>query len=183
MDERRYFLQLREGLTAFRLPLWKELPDVELYMDQVLSVLHKHLSALVCEGEEESRAVTSSMINNYVKMGVIPPPERKKYGRAHLSRLIMLTVLKQVLTIGEAGELLRFPEEETPARYDVFCDMLAHSFRDPTAAAEEAAEGDPLRLAFIAIVGKICAHRILARRRAGETGTKERDKSKKETEK
>ena len=183
MEERKFFEQLRESMVAFRLPRWKELPDVELYMDQVVSVLDKYLSALAKEGDEEGRTVTSSMINNYVKMGVIPPPERKKYGRGHLSRLIMLTMLKQVLSIGEIGELLRFPEDKLADKYDFFCETQEHSFLDPTAAAQEAAAGgDPLKLALIALTGKICAQRILERRRAARIPKPKKEPEKKEKE-
>jgi hypothetical protein len=72
------FAEIEKVLTSYSLPSWDMLPDIELYMDQVVSVVTKYLEApnstIVF-----TRPVTSSMINNYVKLGIIPPPVKKKY--------------------------------------------------------------------------------------------------------
>ena len=81
------------------LPAWNDLPDLELYMDQVLSLVIRYLGA-------DGKALTASMVNNYVKMGAVPAPRKKRYGRAHLSRLIVICVLKSVLPLGDIQTLL-----------------------------------------------------------------------------
>ena len=79
-----------------RLPPWEHLPDIDLYMDQVLLLVDRSLRGF--PGYEE-RGLTASMVNNYVKQGVLPPPVRKRYGRDHLACLLMICVLKPALPI------------------------------------------------------------------------------------
>lgn len=87
-----------ELFSVNTLPAWEELPDLELYMDQVLSLMVRYLGA-------EGRTLTASMVNNYVKMGAVPAPKKKRYGRVHLSRLIIICVLKSVLPLAEIQKL------------------------------------------------------------------------------
>lgn len=79
-----------------RLPAWDRLPDIDLYMDQVLLLVDRCLRGF--PGYEE-RGLTASMVNNYVKQGVLPPPVKKRYGRDHLACLLMICVLKPALPI------------------------------------------------------------------------------------
>ncbi len=81
------------------LPAWSDLPDLELYMDQVLSLVVRYLGT-------DGKALTASMVNNYVKMGAVPPPTKKRYTRAHLSRLIIICVLKSVLPLVDIQALI-----------------------------------------------------------------------------
>lgn len=105
MEEGTRFQQaLRERLCARRLPRWEELPDFDLYMDQVLALAGRYLGSGPETGE---KALTASMVNNYVKMGVMPPPVKKRYGRMHIAHLLAICVLKSVLSISEIRELIR----------------------------------------------------------------------------
>lgn len=79
-----------------RLPAWDSLPDIDLYMDQVLLLVDRSLRGF--PGYEE-RGLTASMVNNYVKQGVLPSPVKKRYGRAHLAFLLIICVLKPALPI------------------------------------------------------------------------------------
>ena len=79
-----------------RLPAWDRLPDIDLYMDQVLLLVDRSLRGF--PGYEE-RGLTASMVNNYVKQGVLPAPVKKRYGRAHLAFLLIICVLKPALPI------------------------------------------------------------------------------------
>lgn len=85
------------------LPLWQEIPDIPLYMDQVLSLIGQYLSGLPGTSAKE---LTSSMVNNYVKMGAVPAPVKKRYTRTHLARLIMICLLKGTLPIPAVRELM-----------------------------------------------------------------------------
>ena len=60
------------GLAAQRLPRWDELPDIDLYLDQVLTLLDKYLGPFL--PENGGHALTASMINNYVKLRIVPAP-------------------------------------------------------------------------------------------------------------
>ena len=59
-----------------RLPRWNALPDLELYMDQVLSLMERYLGNYP---GFDRKGLTAAMVNNYVKLGVMPPPVKKKY--------------------------------------------------------------------------------------------------------
>ena len=65
---------------------WERLPELELYMDQVVTFLNRQLEPFTT-GDE--RLLTPSMVNNYVKDGVLPRPEKKKYSRNHLAMLMI----------------------------------------------------------------------------------------------
>ena len=89
------------------LPAWDDLPDLELYMDQVLALVIRYLGA-------DGKTLTASMVNNYVKMGAVPAPRKKRYDRTHLSRLIVICVLKSVLPLGDIQTLLERGIADSP---------------------------------------------------------------------
>ncbi|MCR4707804.1 MAG: DUF1836 domain-containing protein [Clostridiales bacterium] len=84
-----------------RLPDWERLPDLGLYMDQVVTLIERVFETPLPKGE-----TTRSMVNNYVKSGLVPRPVGKKYDRDHLARLLMVCVLKQALSMEGIGKLL-----------------------------------------------------------------------------
>ena len=86
------------------LPEWGSLPSIPLYMDQVVLYLSDQLSLFQRDGA--APLLTSSMVNNYVKTGAVPRPEKKKYDRQHLALLYMLCMLKQVLPLQDCKTLL-----------------------------------------------------------------------------
>lgn len=85
-----------------RLPLWNELPDIELYMDQVISIISRYMS----HSDFSERALTPAMVNNYVKLGTIPAPVRKKYSRSHIAYLFMVCTLKQTLDMATIQKIV-----------------------------------------------------------------------------
>lgn len=103
--------QVHEHQTA----TWDALPEIYLYMDQVITYMEKQLSLL--GRDKDSALLTSSMINNYVKDGVLPRPDKKKYSREHLAMLTVICMLKPVLSIQDISQLLHadsrdsFPQE------------------------------------------------------------------------
>lgn len=84
---------------------WDRLPEIYLYMDQVLTYMDKQLCLF--ERSNNASLLTSSMINNYVKDGVLPRPEQKKYSREHLAMLLVICMLKQVLSIQDISWLMK----------------------------------------------------------------------------
>ncbi len=94
----------RQGETAAPTP-WDRMPEIYLYMDQVITYMHSQLSLF--ERTEENPLLTSSMINNYVKSGVLERPEKKKYSRSHLAMLMVICMLKQVLSLQDISSLIR----------------------------------------------------------------------------
>ncbi len=92
-------------LSEHKLPFWDELSDIGLYMDQVILLMNEYLS-IYSFNDAEAKIITPSIINNYVKMGIIPPPEKKKYSRIHLAYLIMVCSLKQSLSIATIKKII-----------------------------------------------------------------------------
>lgn len=100
----------RQGQEAAP-PAWEELPGIPLYMDQVILYLGESLELFQREG---SSLLTSSMINNYVKTGLIPHPDKKKYTKEHLAGLMAVCMLKQVLPIQDIKTLFSGGMDPTP---------------------------------------------------------------------
>ena len=123
----------KQQAFAYHCPRWEELPKLSLYMDQTLIVIDEAVRPLLSKDEQ---AVTSTMINNYVKIRLIPPSTKKKYDRGHLAALIMITLLKRVLSMSEL-ELLLSGEEIEPL-YGLFCEELEHRLKEAFAPEETA---------------------------------------------
>lgn len=111
-------------LQEYELPTWDMLPCIELYMDQVLVLLTQYLNFLPREDGAEN-ITTPAMVNNYVKMKVLPPPVKKRYSRVHLAYLIMVCMLKQTLGISLVQQILPADASEgtVHATYDAFVRM------------------------------------------------------------
>ena len=99
----------KTAIKDYSIPSWNELPNLDLYMDQVITLMEEYLS--VYKKPEES-VITPSMVNNYVKLGVIPKPYKKRYGRIHLAYLIMVCTFKQIMPISDVQKLLPLTLEE-----------------------------------------------------------------------
>ena len=99
-----------EQLSKHKTVQWENLPDLPLYMDQVVTYLERQLELF--QSVQSEKLVTASMINNYVKSKLIPRPEKKKYTREHLSRLLMVCTLKQVLPIQQVDLLVKHCAKE-----------------------------------------------------------------------
>ncbi len=115
-------------LNEQKLPTWDELPDLELYMDQVLILINRYTNIFNPTGQ--APAVTPPMINNYVKQKTIPAPNNKKYGRVHLAYLIMVCTLKQALTIATIEKMIPFGLEEEKVKdiYNSFAENQRKAF-------------------------------------------------------
>ena len=95
------FSEMTDENARPSLPLWNELPDLELYMDQVISFISKYFDTPSSE-----KIITPSMVNNYVKLGTIPAPVRKKYSKEHLAYLFMVCTLKQTLDMATIQKII-----------------------------------------------------------------------------
>ena len=116
----------------FHLPRWRNFPEIDLYIDQLVSYLEQHLSNYIISDEEkDGKIVTKTMINNYVKHNVIKPPVNKKYNREHLAYLFAIFLLKQIYSIGEVKMLLDLAIKTSPIdqAYDMFCNELEKAIK------------------------------------------------------
>ena len=80
-----------------------DIPDIELYMDQVTTFIDNKLGPF--KRNEKDKILTKAMINNYAKAGLLIPPKNKKYSKDNMILLILIYKLKQMLSINDIGEL------------------------------------------------------------------------------
>jgi len=129
MDENalRELQVFAQHLLDYRLPRWDELPDFDIYMDQVITLIERYLNILD-DGQE--RIITNSMVNNYVKLKLIPKPNKKKYNKEHIAYLIAITLLKQILTIGEVRDGIAYQAKisGTHHAYNLYCEEQEKAF-------------------------------------------------------
>lgn len=121
-------VRFREDMLRVQLVRWQELPDFGLYNDQVIAILEKQLAFL--DRTDGDLPLTPTMINNYVKQGFIERPVNRKYYRVHIAQLIVITLLKQVLSLSEVrqGMELQVSLRGTERAYDTFCTSLENAF-------------------------------------------------------
>jgi len=91
-------------MLDYRPVAYEDIPDIELYMDQVMGFLRRELG--IFSEDNRETILTKSMVNNYVKAGILQKPARKKYNQDHLSQMIMLYFLKNVITMEETQTLI-----------------------------------------------------------------------------
>ncbi len=112
---RDLFVEGIEKVTAHLndnpLPLWENLPEFDLYMDQVIVLLGQYLK-LFSTDETDDKFITASMINNYVKLKIMPAPIKKKYNKIHLAYLIIICSLKQTLSMATIQKIIPFDLDE-----------------------------------------------------------------------
>lgn len=113
-----------EIFTNFHMPRWEDLPDIDLYLDQVVNYLERFLE--ICAVNKDEKIITKTMINNYVKQGIIPAPEKKKYNRSQIAYLLVICILKQVYSINDIGNLIAITIKsyDISKAYDGFCTKL-----------------------------------------------------------
>lgn len=180
--------------NSFETPLWTDFPDIELYMDQVISVLERCLTPFF---PEEEKCITSTMINNYVKQRLISPPENKRYGKKHLANLFMISILKRFMQLSEISTLLynltlELGEQQA---FDLFSRELSMSLarlfdeKERTALEEEGKCARVVRTccdAFAAILyakSAFSSAELLPKEPIEEKKEKEKDKAKEKKEK
>ncbi|MBO5459729.1 MAG: DUF1836 domain-containing protein [Lachnospira sp.] len=81
-----------------------EVPNIDLYMDLVTTFMDEHLSD--CKRREDDKILTKTMINNYTKNNLLPPPVKKKYSKEHLYVLTFIYYFKNILSISDIQTLL-----------------------------------------------------------------------------
>jgi hypothetical protein len=114
--------ELRQRLRTQRPVAWEQLPDFALYMDQVLSYMDRQVIRF-----DEDDGLTSAMVNNYTKSGLVPRAAGKKYNREHLAYLTTICVLKRVMSTRDMDLLIKQElqgERSVADGYAAFCESL-----------------------------------------------------------
>ncbi len=97
----------------------EDIPGIDLYMDQVTTFMESHLkNSTRYPGTD--KILTKTMINNYAKNDLIPPPVKKKYSKEHVLLLVFIYYLKGILSISDIQQLLKPITDQFFATDDAF---------------------------------------------------------------
>lgn len=111
----------------FHIPRWNELPNIDLYMDQVIAFIESELGEFsLMVGLP---ALTKSMVNNYVKAKIIDPPVNKKYGRLSMAMIVVIYLLKSCYSTEEIRKLIELglSLSGNEITYNRFCDAIENA--------------------------------------------------------
>lgn len=104
---------------------WEKMPDISLYMDQVLEYMKRqHI------GLEEEESLTAAMVNNYIKRELLPRAHGKKYNREHIAYLTGICLFKQVISVDDTDTMLKIQLKEKGIEefYKQYCTILDGEF-------------------------------------------------------
>lgn len=164
-------------ITDYHLPEWDSIPDLGLYMDQVVVLLAQYLNFIPAMPGGKESFVTSSAINNYVRLKIMPAPVKRKYYRVHIAYLIMILTMKQSLSISDVQKIIPpdSSEEEVRAVYEDYSEKFrrlalffnqqvqsgAEGIRAPDQTGDNAVELLVIESALIAGFSKILAEKLI----------------------
>ncbi len=116
---------MSETMKQFSLPRYDQLPDMGLYLEQTVKYVNQLFAPLGCI------EITGSMVRNYVKMGLIENPVKKRYDAQQIAYIIAVTLLKQVAPLDQVSLLFHRQKQVYPAQvaYDYFCMELENVLR------------------------------------------------------
>ena len=97
---------IMESLERISYIRFEDIPNTDLYMDQVTTFMDEKLQATT-RNPGEDKILTKTMINNYAKNDLLPSPLKKKYSKEHMMILIMIYYFKGVLSFNDIHELLK----------------------------------------------------------------------------
>ncbi len=99
MTKEEYIRGLIDSLKDVKYIMPDDIPNIDLYMDQVTTFMDKHLTS--SKRYTEDKLLTKTMINNYTKNELLPPPNKKKYTKEHMFLLIFIYYFKNILSISD----------------------------------------------------------------------------------
>ncbi len=128
-DIQKELLLWSKQFEVYHLPRWDELPEMDLYMDQVIEYISHYVE--IFADDSEHKMITPAMINNYVKLGLIPSPVKKRYSKIHISTLLVITIIKQVTVISLIRNAIDIQMGFDGGRgaYNCFCEELELSIK------------------------------------------------------
>lgn len=125
----------------------EEIPNIELYMDQVTTFMDDHFSSTKRYGND--KILTKTMINNYTKNNLLPPSVKKKYSKEHVLLLILIYYFKNILSIKDIEIVLKplrekyFSQDNEVKLSDLYkeiCEMEKSRIEPMKASVQEAYE-------------------------------------------
>ncbi|RDU23740.1 DUF1836 domain-containing protein [Anaerosacchariphilus polymeriproducens] len=104
INKEDFLNSILESLSRIEYIKAEDIPNIELYMDQVTKFMDSHLEP--SKRYPEDKILTKTMINNYAKNNLLPPPTKKKYSKDHMLMLIFIYYFKNILSINDIQNLL-----------------------------------------------------------------------------
>lgn len=103
-DDLKDLEQVIQRLSSLESIKTADIPSIDLYMDQVTHFMDHCMAS--AKRYEDDKILTKTMINNYTKNKLLPPPVKKKYSRDHMILLIFIYYMKNLLSISDIDSLL-----------------------------------------------------------------------------
>ena len=151
--------QLVDSVRSFHIPRLNEIPNVGLYLEQVVRYVNQ--SIVDCG----LSPITASMVSNYVKQRIIPGPEKKVYGVESIAYLIFVSCVKSVAAMDDIRTLISIQQEtyDLPTAYHYFCEEFENLIRYVFGASDhlasvgqdESDEKELLRSALLSVTHKL----------------------------
>ena len=136
-------------IRRYRPVEWEQIPDLGLYMDQVVTFITRMYEPLY--GDDIYGYLSPSMINNYVKSKLIPRPAGKKYSREQIALLTMIVALKQTSSMEDIRRMITLDDSQSVRElYETFSRRLIHAIQ--TMCGEDSFEGVPESALDLAIL-------------------------------
>ena len=104
-DTKKFLSDLLAELQRIDYVRPEDIPNIDLYMDQITTFMDSQLEA--SKRHADDKILTKTMINNYAKNNLLPPPEKKKYTKEHVLTLIFIYYFKNFLSIKDIETLLK----------------------------------------------------------------------------
>ena len=170
---------IKKVLEEKRPNKWDDIPDIDLYMDQVLSYMPRQHAGL-----ELDENLTAAMVNNYIKKGLLPRAKGKKYNREHIAYLTAICLLKQVLSVTDTGELLKARIEDGEVRdfYERYIQVMDEEFKKVSASLEETKDKAQLSEAALRLAVSSYAQKLACEQMLKELGESFKEEAAEETE-
>ena len=104
IDTKKFLSEILEEFQKIDYIKPEDIPNIDLYMDQVTTFMDSQLAT--SKRHENDKILTKTMINNYAKNDLLPPPEKKKYSKEHVLTLIFIYYFKSILSISDIQSIL-----------------------------------------------------------------------------
>ena len=132
-----YIKELIDSLKDVKYIMSEDIPNIDLYMDQVTTFMDKHLRS--SKRYDDDKLLTKTMINNYTKNELLPPPNKKKYSKDHMFLLIFIYYFKNVLSMNDIQTIFtpltgRYFNKESDIRLEEIYDEIFRLEKEQTDA-------------------------------------------------
>lgn len=105
---------IKESFEQFNIPTYSDIPDIGLYLDQVV----RYVNSSFMDFPEMN--VTASMLTNYVKLKIVSKSGKKTYGRNQIAAFIFISMSKTVLSMDNIRVVLANAIDDAEVSYNAF---------------------------------------------------------------